>query len=126
VLIIGVAILALLGTVAWAASGSSFQVSGPQHVATGQQVQLRFGGHAAEGVRRLVVWFDKQACADRAKVESGRSWLFSPSVLQVRGNFSARLTIEHSARGTHVVCAYLEQHRTRVTKARASWRYVTS
>jgi hypothetical protein len=126
VLILGVAILALRGAASLAASDSSFQVLGPSHVTPGHQVALHFGGHAATGVRRLVVWFDNQPCADRAAAENGRRYLLEPSVLHVQGNFKALLTIEHSARGTHVVCAYLEHHRTRVTEARASWRYVTS
>ena len=109
----------------WAASRNRLTVSGPHHVATGSRVELHFRGHAARHVHRLVVWLDNHPCADRAKVESQRKRLLPPSAFRVHGNFRAQLTIEHSSKGTHVVCAYLLHHHTRTTEAHASWRYAT-
>ncbi|MFL5824620.1 MAG: hypothetical protein ACJ764_14400 [Solirubrobacteraceae bacterium] len=125
VLILALAIIALPTAGAGAAGRSSLTVSGPRHAGRGQRVRLHLRGHAAKGIHRLAVWLDNRRCADRAKVESERHRLRKPSVFHVHGNFRAVLTIRHSTKGTHVACAYLQHRRTRVTEARASWRYVT-
>lgn len=108
-----------------AATSSSVSVSGPHTVKTGQEVKLRFTGHAATGVRELSVWLDDRTCATTASSEGARPQVRPPTNFAVRGRFRAILTVAKSSSGTHVVCAYLVHRKTHHTAARASWRYVT-
>jgi hypothetical protein len=110
---------------AWGAAQNSVAVSGPRQVDAGHRVRLHFTGHAAANVPKLRVWLDHRRCADTARAEGERADLKAPTDFKVRGNFRARLTVEHSSKGTHVVCAYLVHRATQDTAARGSWRYVT-
>jgi hypothetical protein len=111
---------------AWAAARSTVKITGPRTAHVGQTVRLNFSGHAAPGVRTLRVWLDSHQCATTAQSEGMRSGLQSPTDFSVRRRFRARLTVMHSSKGTHFVCAYLVHRTSQSTAARASWRYVTS
>lgn len=121
----GLACASLAAGAAWASASSSVKVTGPRTVQTDQRVKLHFTGYAAAGVHQLKVWLDDRACAASAQAEGARSGPLAPSHFRVHGQFRARLTVEHSSRGTHVVCAYLVSSATHRTAARGSWRYVT-
>jgi hypothetical protein len=121
-----VALLGLAAATSWGAAQSSVTVSGPRTAQVGQRVRLHFRGYAASGVHRLRVWLDDRACASTARAEGARIGLRSPTDFSVDGHFRDRLTVEHSAKGTHVVCAYLVHRTSQETAARGSWRYVTS
>jgi hypothetical protein len=108
-----------------AAAKSTVTASGPSTAQTGQSVTLQFKGYADNGVTRLRVWLDDRTCATTAASEGARSGLQAPTPFDVHHRFRARLTIQHSSKGTHVACAYLVYKGTN-TAARASWRYVTS
>jgi hypothetical protein len=124
VIAVALAMLILSGG-AWAARRTSLSIRGPRRVRAGQRVQLRFTGYAGSGVSRLRVWLDDRSCATTAQAESAREGLEHRGFHVVR-TFRDRLTVEHSSKGTHVVCAYLVHRASQRTAARASWRYVTS
>jgi len=119
-----VLLMLVLAGVGWAAAKSSVSIRGPKQAQAGARVQLRFTGYAASGVPRLRVWLDDRSCATTAQTEAGRAGLRHRS-FAVSGRFRDLLTVEHSAAGTHVVCAYLVYGSSGGTAARASWRYVT-
>ena len=121
-----VATVSLQVGTAWAAAGNSIHASGPRHATAGHTVKLEFRGHAASGVRRLLVWLDDQTCAQTAQAERGRHYLRGPSSFGVHGRYRAVLKVMSSSKGTHVACAYLTYRHSGLTAARASWRYVTS
>ncbi len=118
-------VLAASGTV-HGAMASSVNATGPPTATAGDSVELHFKGYAAKGVNRLRIWLDDRTCAASAVSVGGRSGLRQPTDFRVRRRFRRRLTVEHTSKGTHVVCAYLLQRVTGNTAAEASWRYVTS
>lgn len=119
-------VVALTAAVASAAPRTAVIVKGPRHAHTGGGVRLHFSGHAPRGVRRLFVLLDNRRCAAHERDEVRRPELRGPVRLPVHGSFKAVLTIRHSAKGTHYVCAYLVRSRRHRTVGMGTWRYLTS
>lgn len=122
------AVVCLTPSAARATTRSSVSVTGPATAKSGQQVKLHFRGYATSGVNQLRIWLDDRPCASTARAEASRAAAskLHHAAFTVRGHFRARLTVQRSSKGTHMVCAYLLHRGTEVTVARASWRYVTS
>src|SRR5437763_3926609 len=105
---------ALLGVVlAVVVSGSALaarihvDIQAPQHVNAGHKVVLVFVGYTTPKFGWLVVFLDNRACARTGVAESNRAESREFDYAPIHGHFRKTLTIKHSSRGTHYVCAYL-------------------
>jgi hypothetical protein len=105
---------------------SSVSVSGPATARANRAVKLLFRGYAARPANELVIYLDDRTCASTGRTEGKRSEVRAPTLVKGLSRwFSARLTVQRSATGTHIVCGYVESQSSGQTFARASARYVT-
>jgi hypothetical protein len=127
-------VLAILFSASALATRIHVSVSGPRTVVAFHQVVLHLTGYTRAPFGWLAFFLDNRTCARTGVQEANRPEILHeydfgnpPRHRALSGNFSKTFVVGQSYPGTHYLCAYLvRRSQPHDTKARGSWKYVTS